>query len=83
MIANLPAGIELGVGAFQLFGADVIFDKDLHPYLLELNKGPDMTPRDEIDENMKNIVQTDMFKIVGVLPNIGTNSFRQIYKSLI
>jgi len=69
--------------AFQLFGADVIFDKDLHPYLLELNKGPDMTPRDEIDENMKNIVQTDMFKIVGVLPNIGTNSFRQIYKSLI
>jgi hypothetical protein len=69
--------------AFQLFGADVIFDKDLHPYLLELNKGPDMTPRDEIDENMKNIVQTDMFKIVGVLPNIGTNSFHQIYKNII
>ena len=69
--------------AFQLFGADVIFDKELHPYLLELNKGPDMTPRDEIDENMKNIVQTDMFKIVGVLPNIGSNSFRQIYKNII
>jgi len=32
---------------------------------------------------MKNIVQTDMFKIVGVLPNIGSNSFRQIYKNII
>jgi len=69
--------------AFQLFGADVIFDNDLHPYLLELNKGPDMSPRDDIDENMKNIVQTDMLKIVGILPENGKNNFREIYKSLI
>lgn len=67
--------------AFQLFGADVIFDTELHPYLLEFNKGPDMSPRDKIDENMKNNVQTDMFKIVGILPDNGINSFRQIYKT--
>jgi len=67
--------------AFQLFGADVIFDTELHPYLLEFNKGPDMSPRDEIDENMKNNVQTDMLKIVGILPDNGRNSFRQIYKT--
>jgi hypothetical protein len=66
--------------AFQLFGADVIFDDELHPYLLELNKGPDMSPRDPIDEKMKNMVQSDMFKIVGILPENGENSFKQIYK---
>lgn len=68
--------------AFQLFGADVIFDNELHPYLLELNKGPDMSPRDEIDEKMKNEVQTDMLKIVGILPDNGENSFHPIFKTL-
>lgn len=70
-----------GSVTFQLFGADVIFNKDLHPYLLECNKGPDMIPRDKIDELMKNNVQTDMFKIVGLIPNDKNNSFNLIYKS--
>ena len=66
---------------FQLFGADVIFDSNLHPYLLEFNKGPDMSPRDKLDENMKNIVQTDMFKTVGIIPDNNDNSFFLIYKN--
>ena len=52
---------------FQLFGADVIFDDKLNSYLLELNKGPDMKPRDETDREMKTKVQIDMFKKVGLL----------------
>ena len=68
-----------GSVTFQLFGADVIFDKDLNPYLLEFNKGPDMSPRDTIDEEMKNTVQTDMFKKVGIIPNNEDNSFYLIY----
>jgi hypothetical protein len=68
---------------FQLFGGDVIFDTNFHPYVLEFNKGPDMTPRDNIDELMKNSIQTDMFKIVGILPNNNENSFNLIYKSSI
>ena len=40
-----------------------------------------MSPRDSIDENMKNIVQDNMFKIVGILKNNGEeNSFYLIYK---
>ena len=43
---------------FQLFGADVIFTNNLHPYLLEFNKGPSMkymNNRDEfIDNSIKN-----------------------------
>lgn len=30
----------------QVFGADFIIDKDLNPYLLECNKGPDMSPKE-------------------------------------
>ena len=64
---------------FQLFGIDIIFDKDLNPYLLEMNKGPDMTPRDDIDKTMKINVQKDMFKTVGVLEDDNNNSFYLIY----
>jgi len=68
---------------FQLFGADVIFDNQLHPYLLEFNKGPDMIPRDDIDKSMKKKVQEDMFKIVGLIPNTykENNSFFEVYRS--
>lgn len=68
---------------FQLFGADVIFNKELHPYLLEMNKGPDMTPRDDLDKLMKKNVQNDMFKTVGILKNNENNSFYMIYKNKI
>jgi len=64
---------------FQLFGIDIIFDKNLHPYLLEMNKGPDMTARDDIDKLMKNTVQQDMLKTVGILNNDNNNSFYLIY----
>ena len=72
-----------GTTTFQLFGCDVIFTDDLHPYLLEMNKGPDMIPRDSIDEDMKSSVQIDMFRTIGILnednyKNI-KNSFYKIY----
>jgi len=64
---------------FQLFGADVIFDTNLNTYLLELNKGPDMIPRDEYDKLMKKKVQEDMFRIVGILPKTDNNVFYETY----
>jgi hypothetical protein len=72
-----------GSVTFQLFGCDVIFTDDLHPYLLEMNKGPDMIPRDDIDEDMKSNIQIDMFRKVGILNkdnyrNI-SNSFYKIF----
>ena len=56
-----------GVVSFQLFGADVIFNRELDPYLLEINKGPDMSARDELDAKMKKEVQEDMFRCVGII----------------
>ena len=62
---------------FQLFGIDIIFDNKLNPYLLEFNKGPDMSPKNEMDRQIKTKVQEDMFDLVNLIksPN---NEFRQI-----
>ncbi len=72
-----------GTITFQLFGGDIIFDTNLHPYLLEFNKGPDMIPRDDLDEIMKNTIQTDLFQVINILPNNKQNSFKLLYKSMI
>ena len=47
--------------SFQLFGVDIIFDNELHPYLLEMNKGPDMSPKNDVDTDIKYRVLHDIF----------------------
>lgn len=66
---------------FQLFGVDIIMDDQLNPFILEVNKGPDMSARDDEDKKMKTIVQTHMFQKVGVISDDyinSTNVFKQI-----
>lgn len=66
---------------FQLFGVDVIMDTNLNPLILEVNKGPDMSARDDEDKKMKTIVQTHMFQKVGIISDDyinSTNVFKQI-----
>ena len=71
-----------GAVTFQLFGADIVFDNNMHPYLLEFNKGPDMSGRDKTDEVLKDHVIYDMYSIVGILPMYsGTKTFFQIHTS--
>ena len=65
---------------FQLFGADVIFDKNLHPYLLELNKGPSMKFITETDKVMKLKLLEDVFGNVGLLKNINNNNNNNFIK---
>lgn len=62
---------------FQLFGIDIIFDNQLNPYLLEFNKGPDMSPKNEIDRQIKTKVQEDMFDLVKLI-KCENNQFIQI-----
>jgi len=66
--------------SFQLFGLDVIFDKKLHPYILEINKGPEMKPKDNRDRLMKTKLNKDMLTIVNVIKTDGSGDtlFEQI-----
>ena len=69
---------------FQLFGLDIIFDKNMNPYLLEMNKGPDMIPRSITDEKMKFKVEQDIFNILEVADYNNykeKNGFYKIYEA--
>jgi hypothetical protein len=49
---------------FQLFGADIAPNKDLVPLLMEINKGPDISTKDERDRNVKIKVIKDVISVI-------------------
>jgi hypothetical protein len=63
---------------FQLFGIDVIFDNDLNAFLLEANKGPLMSHNDELNAKISIKVESDVFKLVGLINPNDTNGFIKI-----
>ena len=54
------------MGTCQLFGLDYMFTQDMHPYLLEMNKGADMSFKTHMDSGMKTGVVRDCFAMVGL-----------------
>ena len=63
---------------FQLFGLDYIFDNNLNVYLLELNKGPDMTAKNNKDYILKYRVYEDLLNKVGIIEENKKNMFEKI-----
>ena len=51
---------------FQLFGVDVMLDQQMEPWILEFNKGPDMTYKTPNDGKMKTQLYKDLFCLVGL-----------------
>ena len=64
---------------FQLFGLDFVIKSDLHPMLLEINKGPDMNPKNKEDEELKTRVLEDIFRTIGIIEDNIKPDFRKIY----
>jgi hypothetical protein len=60
------AGTYTDKVCFQLFGIDVIIDADgmMEPYILEFNKGPEMTYKSPNDDKMKPQLITDMLNMI-------------------
>lgn len=50
---------------FELFGFDIILDKNLHPWLLEVNISPSLHTKSMLDTNIKGPLVRDMFNIAG------------------
>lgn len=48
----------------ELFGADFIISKNGQPKILEINKGPGMTPYNQIDKQMRTKLQHDIINII-------------------
>jgi hypothetical protein len=61
---------------FQLFGFDVIIDKDtMEPYILEFNKGPEMIYKSPRDKELKPMLMTDMLSMVTNKKGITDSNF--------
>ena len=77
IISNLNKNNNKNVH-FQLFGLDYIFDNDLNVYLLELNKGPDMTSKNDKDYVLKYRIYEDLLNKVGIIKYNKKNMFEKI-----
>jgi hypothetical protein len=64
---------------FQLFGIDVIIDSDtMEPYILELNKGPEMTYKSPGDTTLKPQLITDMLNMITNKKGVTESNFTVI-----
>ncbi len=67
-----------GSTQFQIFGSDVAVNDDLTASLMEINKGPDLNPKDDRDAALKTKLMEDVFATVGVIPGDGNNRFIKV-----
>ena len=64
---------------FQLFGLDYIFDNNFNAYLLEINKGPDMSSKNDKDFLLKYRIYEDLFDKIGIIESKKNNMFINIH----
>jgi tubulin polyglutamylase TTLL7 len=64
--------VKLG-NSFQLYGIDVAIDNKLNAMMMEINKGPDISVKDERDGAVKKQLIKDMLKITGLIIYDNTN----------
>lgn len=55
------------VNYFQLFGVDVVIDKKLNPYIVEVNVGPGMDPHKEEDRLMRKRLHQEILKRLQII----------------
>ncbi len=67
-----------GSTQFQVFGSDIAVNDDLTATLMEINKGPDLSYKDERDGEVKKNLIEDMFNTVGVINIDKENRFIKV-----
>jgi hypothetical protein len=63
---------------YQLYGVDILLDNNLNPYILEMNKGPDMHIRCEKDKILKTGIYEDIYGILKII-NKNNNKFIKLH----
>lgn len=66
---------------FQLFGMDVILENK-EPYILEINKGPDMKAKCKKDEKLKENIYESTFQVAGLLKTrLEPSNYVKVYET--
>ena len=63
---------------FQIFGADVAVNDDMTSTIMEINKGPDLTPKDARDGFLKKKLMDDVFAVINIIKGDGNNRFIKV-----
>ena len=79
---NNTLGTKTTGVSFQLYGVDVAIDDQLRPQIMEINKGPDLTFKDERDGNLKRKLAEDIIKSIGLIENDSNNNFTTVYERI-
>nr|XP_003707060.1 PREDICTED: probable tubulin polyglutamylase TTLL2 isoform X1 [Megachile rotundata] len=75
-ILSQAAGIPKSSNCFEFFGFDVLIDKNLKPWLLEVNLSPALSNDCEIDSEVKKPLLHDLFDLLGLpVCNTGLSLF--------
>lgn len=59
--------------SIQIFGADVSINDQLQPQIIEINKGPDLSPKDDRDGEVKKKLVNDVLEVLGLRPKTDNN----------
>lgn len=62
----------------QIFGADIAINDQLQPQIIEINKGPDLSPKDDRDGNVKRKLVGDVLEILGLKPTANDNGLQLV-----
>lgn len=62
----------------QIFGADVAINDQLQPQIIEINKGPDLSPKDDRDGIVKRKLVGDVLEVIGLKPSSDENGLNLV-----
>lgn len=65
---NRQRSSTCGSPCFELFGFDILLDKHLKAWLLEVNVLPSLSSSSPMDKKIKNTLLTDILHLVGLVP---------------
>jgi hypothetical protein len=65
----------------QIFGADVAINDKLDAQIIEINKGPDLSPKDQRDGTVKMKLMNDVLEIIGMKTKTNDNGLILVLES--
>jgi hypothetical protein len=64
--------------SIQIFGADIAINDQLQPQIMEINKGPDLSAKDDRDGKVKRKLVSDVLELIGLKPVTNDNGLKLI-----